>query len=85
MYLVINMYTNSNDEQFINDVIKCTTLNEAQQYMRQYACIARNDCEVDGSLEDYIETKNSITLKGKYYTNYFEVYNADYFESHNIK
>lgn len=77
MYLVINVYTNSNDKQFINDVIKCSTMNEAQQYMRQYACEARNAYEGNGSLEDYTKTESSITLKGEYYTDYFEIYNMN--------
>ena len=54
-------------------------------YLNRYACKARNDYEDDGSLEDYTETENSITLRGKYYTDYFEIYNADYLESHNRK
>lgn len=86
MYLLINVRTNSDGKQFVYNVIECTTLNEAQQYMRQYACMARNDYEDEGLLEeDYTETENSIILKGENYTDYFEVYNANYLESHNRK
>lgn len=74
MYLVINMYTNSDDKQFVNDVVKFGTFNEAWRYMRQCVREARNDYERDGSLEDYIETESSVTLKGKHYTDYFEIY-----------
>lgn len=74
MYLFINAYTNSNNETIINNVIQCDDFDSAYYYMQEYANEAWREREEEGSLEDVKTTDRSITLKGEYYIDHFEVY-----------
>lgn len=74
MYLVINSHTNSDGEQLINDVVAfgndCDT---ARRYMKEYALELLREYEDAGTFESIVERNNSITIKTKYGTDYFEV------------
>ena len=77
MCLMIHHYSNSAGEQFINNVTKCSTANEARQYMKACACEALQEYEDAGTFESIVEERYSITLKAKYSTDYFEIYFMD--------
>lgn len=74
MYLMIHHYSDSDGEQFINNVVKCSTMNEARYYMREYACEALQEYEDAGTFKSIVDRKDSITIKAEYSTDYFEVY-----------
>lgn len=72
MYLVINSHTNSDGEQLINDVAAFGNDSDtARRYMKEYAFELLREYENAGTFE------SSITLKGEYYTDYFEIYNMN--------
>ena len=74
MYLVINSYTNSDGEQLINNVIAFgNDSNAARRYMKEYAFELLREYENAGTFESIVERNNSITIKAKYSTDYFEV------------
>ena len=78
MYLVINYHTNSDSEQFINNVVACgDDYDIARRYMKEYALESLREYEDAGIFESIVERNNSITLKAKYDTDYFEVYFID--------
>ena len=74
MYLVINSYTNSDGEQLINYVVAFgNDSNAARRYMKEYAFELLREYENAGTFESIVERNNSITIKAKYSTDYFEV------------
>lgn len=74
MYLVINSYTNSDGEQLINNVVAFgNDSNAARRYMKEYAFELLREYENAGTFESIVERNNSITIKAKYSTDYFEV------------
>lgn len=74
MYLVINSHTNSDGEQFINDVAAFgNDCNAARQHMKECAFELLREYENAGTFESIVEKNNSITIKAKYSTDYFEV------------
>lgn len=74
MYLVINSYTNSDGEQFINSVVAFGNDSDAaRRYMKEYAFESLREYENAGTLESIVERNNSITIKAKYSTDYFEL------------
>ena len=78
MYLVINSHTNSNGEQFINNVVACgDDCDIARRYMKEYALESLREYEDAGTFESIVERNDSITVKAKYDTDYFEVYFID--------
>ena len=75
MFLVINSYTNSDGEQFINSVVAFGNDSDAaRRYMKQYALESLREYENAGTFESIVERNNSITIKSKYSTDYFDVY-----------
>lgn len=73
MYLVVNCHTNSDDEQSINNVVSCNDYDIARRYMKEYAFESLREYEDAGTFESIIERNDSITIKTKYDTDYFEV------------
>lgn len=74
MYLVINSHTNSDGEQLINDVAAFGNDSDtARRYMKEYAFELLREYENAGTFESIVEKNNSITIKAKYSTDYFEV------------
>lgn len=75
MFLVINSYTNSDGEQFINSVVAFGNDSDAaRRYMKEYALELLREYENAGTFESIVERNNSITIKSKYSTDYFDVY-----------
>lgn len=78
MYLVTNSHTNSDGEQFINNIAAFDNdYDIARRYMKGYALEVLREYEDAGTFESIVERNNSITLKAKYDTDYFEVYFID--------
>lgn len=74
MYLMISCHTNSDGEQFINNVVTCVdNYDIARRYMKECALELLREYENAGTFESIVERNNSITLKAKYDTDYFEV------------
>lgn len=74
MYLVINSHTNSDGEQLINDVAAFGNDSDvARRYMKEYAFELLREYENAGTFESIVERNNSITIKAKYSTDYFEI------------
>lgn len=74
MYLVINSHTNSDGEQLINDVAAFGNDSDtARRYMKEYAFELLREYENAGTFESIVERNNSITIKAKYGTDYFEI------------
>lgn len=74
MFLVINSYTNSDGEQLINNVVAFgNDSSAARRYMKEYALELLREYENAGTFESIVERNNSITIKAKYGTNYFEL------------
>lgn len=74
MYLVINSYTNSDGEQLINDAVAFgNDSNAARRYMKECAFELLREYENAGTFESIVERNDSITIKAKYSTDYFEI------------
>lgn len=74
MCLVINSCTNSDGEQLINNVVAFgNDSNAARRYMKEYAFELLREYENAGTFESIVERNNSITIKAKYSTDYFEL------------
>lgn len=74
MYLVINSYTNSDGEQLINNVVAFGNDSDAaRRYMKEWAFESLREYEDAGTFESIVERNNSITIKTKYDTDYFEI------------
>lgn len=74
MYLVINSHTNSDGEQLINDVVAFgNDCDIARRYMKEWALESLREYEDAGTFESIVERNNSITIKAKYGTDYFEI------------
>lgn len=74
MCLVINSYTNSDGEQLINDVVAFgNDCDAARRYMKECAFELLREYENAGTFESIVERNDSITIKAKYSTDYFEI------------
>lgn len=74
MCLVINSYTNSDGEQLINDVVAFgNDCDVARRYMKECAFELLREYENAGTFESIVERNDSITIKAKYSTDYFEI------------
>ena len=74
MFLVINSYTNSDGEQLINNVVAFGNDSDAaRRYMKEYAFELLREYEKAETFESIVERNDSITIKSKYSTNYFEI------------
>lgn len=75
MCLVIDHYSNSDGEQFINNVVNCSDdYNIARQYMKEYALESLREYEDAGTFKSIVEKKDSVTVKAEHSTDYFEIY-----------
>ena len=74
MYFVINSHTNSDGKQLINNVVACDNdYDIARQYMKEYAFESLREYKDAGIFKGIVERNDSITIKVKYGTDYFEV------------